>query len=133
MTWLLAPLLAALTLAPGLRAAPDPWPGSPALIRLYLLPAGRAEAERLGRDLALSAAEVAELRRLAETEAAYGQAGREVLGRAEAARLNVELSAMRAEKDRRVRALLGDRYPAFRDWLRVWWAEQVGAARGRLR
>ena len=66
-------------------------------------------------------------------EAAYGQAGREVLGRAEAARLNAELAAMRAAKDRRVRAVLEHKYPAFREWLRNWWAGQVDAARGQVR
>ncbi|MBB5232632.1 hypothetical protein [Deinococcus budaensis] len=129
--------LAALTPAGG-RAAPapwpgDPWPGSPALIRLYLLPAGRADGERLARDLALRPEQVAELRELARTEAAAGQAGRQVIGRAEAARFNAELAALRAEKDRRVRAALGEQYPAFRAWLSGWWAEQVSAARQRVR
>lgn len=127
--------LAALTPgAAGSRCpAPDPWPGSPVLIRLYLLPAGRADAGRLARDLALGPEQVAELRGLAEAEARYGQAGRQVIGRAQAARLNAELAALRAEKDRRVRAALGEHYPAFREWLRHWWAEQVVAAQARQR
>lgn len=116
-----------------LHGSPDPWPDSPALIRLYRLPAGRADGERLARDLALRPEQVAELRRLAGIEAAYGQAGRRVIGRAEAARLNAELAALRAEKDRRVRAALGEEYPAFRAWLRHWWAGQVGAAQARQR
>lgn len=127
-------LLALTTVASAVtRPAPDPWPGSPALIRLYLLPAGRADGERLARDLALRPDQVAELRGLAGIEAAYGQAGRRVIGRAEAARLNAELAAMRAAKDRRVRAALDEKYPAFREWLRNWWAEQVSAARQQVR
>ncbi|GAA5511902.1 hypothetical protein Dcar01_00616 [Deinococcus carri] len=126
-------LLLSLTLtvlSQGAQAtAADPWPNSPALVRLFVLPSGRADAERLTRTLALTPAQIAELRRLARSEAAYGEAGRHVIGRQEAARLNARIAAMRVEKDRKVRALLGTKYPAFRDWLRGWWAGRVRAAR----
>ncbi|GAA5532001.1 hypothetical protein [Deinococcus aluminii] len=123
--------LGLMTLPLGAHAAtsPDPWPGSPVLVRLFSLPAGRADGERLSRTLALTPAQIAELRRLARVEAAYGQAGRQVIGRQEAARLNARIAVMRVEKDRKVRALLGAKYPAFRQWVRVWWAGQVRAAR----
>ena len=110
-------------------AVPDPWPNSPALLRLYGLPTSYRDGERLAQALDLSPAEVAELRRLARSEASDGEAGRHVLGRQEAARLNARIATTRAEKDRKVRALLGSRYPAFRSWLRTWWAGEVKAAR----
>ncbi|SMB90788.1 hypothetical protein [Deinococcus hopiensis] len=115
--------------APPARVVADPWPRSPVLLRLYALPASARDRERLTRALNLAPAEVAELRRLARSEAADSEAGRHVLGRQEATQLNVRIAAHRAEKDRKVRALLGGRYPAFRAWVRLWWASQVKAAR----
>lgn len=110
-------------------APADPWPGSEALTRLLVLPAGRADGERMVRELRLSAAQVRELRRLAASEHAYGLAAWHVVGRDNAAALNVRLAVMRAEKDRKVRASLGGTYPAFRAWLRGWWATQVEGSR----
>ncbi|EYB66885.1 hypothetical protein DEIPH_ctg064orf0054 [Deinococcus phoenicis] len=126
---LLALALTALPL--GAHAAPttaDPWPASPVLVRLFILPSGRADGAALTRALALTPFQVAGLRRLAQREAAYGEAGRHVIGRQEAASLNARIAAMRVEKDRKVRVLLGAKYPAFRHWVGVWWARQVKAA-----
>lgn len=113
------------------RVPSDPWPDSPVLLRLLTLPSARRDGERLFRALALSPAEAAELRRLAQSEASFAQAARQVIGRREAAQLNKRIAAMRVEKDRKVRALLGSRYPAFREWVREWWAGQVRAAGSR--
>ncbi|WP_034384811.1 hypothetical protein [Deinococcus sp. YIM 77859] len=125
-------VLALLLLPPGVQAASlsaDPWPQSPVLVRLFVLPSGREASRRLSRDLALTPAQVAALRRLAQSEAASAQAGREVIGRQEAARLNARIAALRTEKDRKVRVLLGSKYPAFREWVRTWWAARVKGAR----
>lgn len=107
----------------------DPWPASEVLTRLLVLPAGRADGERMVRELRLSPAQVRELRRLAASEHQYGQAAWRVVGRDNAAALNARLAGMRAEKDRKVRASLGGTYPAFRAWLRTWWATQVEGSR----
>lgn len=115
------------------RAAPprpaDPWPASEVLTRLLVLPAGRADGARMIRELRLNPAQVRELRRLAASEHQYGQAAWRVVGRDNAAALNLRLAGMRAEKDRKVRASLGGTYPAFRAWLRGWWATQVAGSR----
>ncbi|MFC4639599.1 hypothetical protein [Deinococcus hohokamensis] len=127
------PLLPALLLTfpsvPATAAAADPWPAAPVLTRLLTLPAGHADGQRLVRDLKLTSVQVAELRRLAGSEAAYGRAGRQVIGRDEAARLNRNLHRMTLEKDRKVRLVLAAQYPAFRAWVRTWWQTQVGRAR----
>jgi len=128
---LLLSALALPALGGAVRVPSDPWPNSPVLLRLLTLPSARRDSERLFRTLALTPAEAAELRRLAQSEAAYAQAARRVIGRQEAAQLNRRIAVMRVEKDRKVRALLGRRYPAFRKWLRVWWAGQVRGARSR--
>ena len=107
----------------------DPWPASEVLTRLFVLPAGRADGARMVRELRLSPAQVRELRRLAASEHQYGQAAWRVVGRDNAAALNLRLAGMRAEKDRKVRASLGGTYPAFRAWLRGWWATQVADSR----
>ncbi|KQR28033.1 hypothetical protein [Deinococcus sp. Leaf326] len=114
---------------PALSRPADPWPASEVLTRLLVLPAGRADGERLVRELRLSPAQVRELRRLAASEHQYGQAAWRVVGRDNAAALNTRLAGMRAEKDRKVRAALGGTYPAFRAWLRTWWATQVEDSR----
>lgn len=125
--------LSAQARAPQNRAAPprpaDPWPASEVLTRLLVLPAGRADGARMVRELRLSHAQVRELRRLAASEHQYGQAAWRVVGRDNAAALNLRLAGMRAEKDRKVRASLGGTYPAFRAWLRGWWATQVAGSR----
>lgn len=147
---LLLTLLGASTLGSGLAATPahtvstsvrtaqtraatsrpaDPWPASEVLTRLFVLPAGRADGARMVRELRLSPAQVRELRRLAASEHQYGQAAWRVVGRDNAAALNLRLAGMRAEKDRKVRASLGGTYPAFRAWLRGWWATQVADSR----
>lgn len=119
--------------APQSHAAPprpaDPWPASEVLTRLFVLPAGRADGARMVRELRLSPAQVRELHRLAASEHQYGQAAWRVVGRDNAAALNLRLAGMRAEKDRKVRASLGGTYPAFRAWLRTWWAAQVEDSR----
>lgn len=142
-------LLGAWTLGTGLAATPaqahlaqmsrqtrpaptrpaDPWPASEVLTRLLVLPAGHADGERMVRELRLNPAQVRELRRLAASEHQYGQAAWRVVGRDNAAALNRRLATMRAEKDRKVRASLGSTYPAFRAWLRTWWATQVEGSR----
>lgn len=106
--------------------ASDPWPASEVLTRLFVLRPG--DGVRLGRDLGLNAAQLAELRRLSRSERAYAAAARQVLGRGEATALNEKLVAMRLEKDRKVRLALGTQYPAFREWVRGWWASQVRGA-----
>lgn len=122
-------LLALLILsAPSALAASDPWPTAPVLTRLLVLPSGKADGQRLTSGLGLSGAQVRELRRLAASEGAAGEAGRHVIGRQEAAHLNAKISAMNAEKDRKVRVLLGGKYPAFRSWVRNWWAGEVQKA-----
>ncbi|MFB9992582.1 hypothetical protein ACFFLM_11450 [Deinococcus oregonensis] len=107
----------------------DPWPSSAVLTRLFALPAGRADGQRLIRELHLTAAQSTELRRLARSEAAYAQAGRQLFGRDEAAALNAKLSRMSAEKDRKVRLSLAGKYGSFRGWVRTWWRAEVTAAR----
>jgi len=125
------PLLLLLALLPvHAQAASDPWPGSPVLTRLFVLPSGRADRDRLIRTLDLTVAQVRELERLAGSERAYAQAAR-TLDRAGAQTLNVKLAAMNAEKDRKVRRLLGAEYTLFRAWVRAWWQAQVRRAAGR--
>lgn len=125
------PLLLLLALLPvHAQAASDPWPGSPVLTRLFVLPSGRADRDRLIRTLDLTVAQVRELERLAGSERAYAQAAR-TLDRADAQALNVKLAAMNAEKDRKVRRLLGAEYTLFRAWVRAWWQAQVRRAAGR--
>ncbi|GGN33569.1 hypothetical protein [Deinococcus daejeonensis] len=125
------PLLLLLALPPvHAQAASDPWPGSPVLTRLFVLPSGRADRDRLIRTLDLTVAQVRELERLAGSERAYAQAAR-TLDRAGAQTLNVKLAAMNAEKDRKVRRLLGAEYTLFRAWVRAWWQAQVRRAAGR--
>ena len=109
--------------------AQDPWPGSEVLTRLFVLQP--TDGARLVRELGLTPAQAAELRRMAGSERSYGQAGRQVLGRAEAQHLNGKLAEMRTEKDRKTRLALGGRYPAFRDWVRGWWAGEVRRSGGR--
>lgn len=116
-----------LTQSPAL-AASDPWPAAPVLTRLLVLPSGKADGQRLVSGLGLTEAQVRELRRLAASEGAAGEAGRRVIGRQEAARLNAKITAMNAEKDRKVRVLLGGKYPAFRSWVRTWWGGEVQKA-----
>ena len=110
-------------------AARDPWPTAAVLTRLLTLPAGKADGLRMVKDLRLNPLQVSELRRLAVSESVYGRAGRQVIGREEAARLNRNLLLMNQEKDRKARLALADRYPAFRTWIRSWWQAQVGQAR----
>lgn len=109
--------------------ASDPWPNSEVLTRLFVL--RPSDGARLAREVGLSPAQVSELRRLAGSERSYGRAAGQVLGRAEAQVLNAKLAQMRAEKDRKVQASLGRRYPAFRAWVRGWWAAQVQRAQPR--
>ena len=117
-------VLFALLLAPAAATSvQDPWPNSEVLTRLFMV--RPADGARLVRELGLTPAQAAELRRMAGSERSYGQAGRQVLGRAEAQHLNVKLAGMRTEKDRKTRLALGARYPAFRDWVRGWWAGEV--------
>lgn len=124
------PLLLFLALLPvHAQAASDPWPGSPVLTRLFVLPSGRADRDRLIRTLDLTVAQVRELERLAGSERAYAQAAR-TLDRPGARALNVKLTAMNAEKDRKVRRLLGTDYTLFRGWVRAWWQAQVRRAAG---
>lgn len=107
----------------------DPWPSSAVLTRLFTLPSGRAAGERLISELRLTPAQTAELRRLARSEAAYAQAGRQVFGRGEATALNARIARFSAEKDRKVRLSLAGKYGSFRVWVRTWWRGEVGAAR----
>ncbi|UQN05825.1 hypothetical protein [Deinococcus sp. QL22] len=107
----------------------DPWPSSAVLTRLFVLPSGRADSERLSRELRLTPAQTAELRRLARGEAAAAQAGRQVFGRDEATALNAKIARLSAEKDRKVRLSLAGKYSSFRGWVRTWWRAEVSAAR----
>ncbi len=107
----------------------DPWPGVPVLTRLFVLPSSRADSQRLIRALDLTVAQVRELQRLAGSERAYAQAARD-LNTPAARALNVKLAAMNAEKDRKVRRLLGRDYDRFRSWVRTWWQSQVRQAQG---
>ncbi|AWT36066.1 hypothetical protein GCM10008956_01940 [Deinococcus arenae] len=109
------------------QTAADPWPRAPVLTRLFVLASGRQDSERLIRTLDLTVAQVRELQRLAGSERAYAQAARP-LGTAAARALNVKLAAMNAEKDRKVRRLLGRDYDRFRVWVRAWWEAQVRQA-----
>lgn len=121
-------VLFALLLAPAAATSvQDPWPTSEVLTRLFVV--RPADGARLVRELGLTPAQAAELRRMAGSERRYGQAGRQVLGRAEAQHLNVKLAEMRTEKDRKTRLALAARYPAFRDWVRGWWAGEVSRSR----
>lgn len=104
----------------------DPWPNSEVLTRLFVL--RPSDGARLAREVGLSPAQVGELRRLAASERTYSHAAGQVLGRAEAQTLNAKLAQMRAEKDRKVQVSLGSCYPAFRAWVRGWWASQVKRA-----
>ena len=130
LTFRAAALLLALTLTPAsATAAQDPWPTSEVLTRLFVV--RPADGARLVRELGLSSAQAAELRRMAGSERSYGQAGRQVFGRPEAQKLNGKLAEMRVEKDRKTRLALGSQYPAFRTWVRGWWAGEVSRSAGR--
>ncbi|ANE43422.1 hypothetical protein [Deinococcus puniceus] len=107
----------------------DPWPSSAVLTRLFALPSGRADGQRLISELRLTPAQIAELRRLARSEAQAAQAGRRVFGRDEATALNAKIARLSAEKDRKVRQSLGSKYSGFRVWVRGWWKGEVSAAR----
>ncbi|WP_339095763.1 hypothetical protein WDJ50_00145 [Deinococcus sp. VB142] len=120
-----------LSLSGTVLAAQDPWPQSEVLTRLFVL--RPSDGEKLARDLKLSPAQVAELRRMAGSERSYGRAAAQVLGRDEAAHLNGKLATMRAEKDRKTRLTLGGSYPAFREWVRVWWNGEVSGSQSRSR
>ncbi|GGR49321.1 hypothetical protein GCM10008959_08200 [Deinococcus seoulensis] len=102
---------------------PDPWPDALVLTRLFRLPAGQADAQRLIAALDLTVAQVRELQRLAGSETLYVQ------GAATPA-TQAKLAAMRAEKDRKVRLLLGAEYGLFRQLIRDWWREQLRRAGG---
>lgn len=101
----------------------DPWPEAPVLTRLFRLPAGRADAQRLVAALDLTVAQVRELQRLAGSETLYVQGGATPATQA-------KLAAMRAEKDRKVRLLLGADYALFRQLVRDWWRDQLRRAGG---
>lgn len=124
-------VVAALSLSGSVLAAADPWPQSEVLTRLFVL--RPSDGEKLARDLRLTPAQVAELRRMAGSERSYGRAAAQVLGREEAAHLNTKLAAMRAEKDRKARLALGGSYPAFREWVRAWWNAEVSGSQSRSR
>ncbi|GAA0499264.1 hypothetical protein [Deinococcus depolymerans] len=107
------------------RAAPgpaDPWPAAPVLTRLFRLPEGRADAQALIAALDLTVAQVRELQRLADSETLSAARPAAVAARA-------KLAATQAEKDRKVRLLLGADYVRFREWVQAWWREQVRRAR----
>lgn len=113
-----------------LAAAPaDPWPSAPVLTRLFLLPEGRNSQARLIKDLRLTPSQVSTLRHLADSESALAQQAQNVLGRENAAALNNKINLFNAEKDRKVREALEGSYPKFRQWIKVWWAEEVKKAR----
>lgn len=107
----------------------DPWPRSAVLTRLFVLPSGRSSGERLVRQLRLTPPQMAELRRLARSEAELARAGRQVFGRDEATVLNARIARFSAEKDRKVRLSLAGKYSSFRGWIRTWWAQEVSGAR----
>jgi len=107
----------------------DPWPGSPVLTRLFALPSSKSDVRQLAADLDLSAGQVQDLRQLTAGEARSAKLGEAVQSRLQARQLNTEISAMRIEKDRKARLILGDKYAAFRQWIREWWARQVGYSR----
>jgi len=125
--------LGGLLLASGAIAAAatrsDPWPGSPVLTRLFALPSSKSDVRQLAADLDLSAGQVQDLRQLTAGEARSAKLGEAVQSRLQARQLNTEISAMRIEKDRKARLILGDKYAAFRQWIREWWARQVGYSR----
>jgi hypothetical protein len=107
----------------------DPWPSSAVLTRLFVLPSGRTDGERLVRQLHLTPAQTAELRRLARSEAVLAEAGRQVFGRDEATALNARIAHLSAEKDRKVRLSLAGKYSGFRGWVRTWWTQKVSESR----
>lgn len=107
----------------------DPWPSSAVLTRLFALPSGRADGQRLIRELRLTPAQTAELLRLARSEAQAAKAGRQLFGRDEATALNAKIARLSAEKDRKVRLSLGGKYGGFRVWVRTWWSGEVSGAR----
>ena len=125
--------LGGLLLASGAMAAAatrsDPWPGSPVLTRLFALPSSKSDVKQLAFDLDLSAGQVQDLRQLTAGEARSAKLGEAVQSRLQAQQLNSEISAMKIEKDRKARLILGDKYAAFRQWIREWWARQVGHSR----
>ncbi len=120
---------APITAAPITAAPTDPWPGSPVLTRLFGLPSSRAEVLRLSTELHLSAFQMQSLRRLRAGEAQVARLGEAAQSRAQAQAVNVQVAALRGEKDRKARVILGRKYPAFRQWLRGWWAAQVAKSR----
>ena len=122
-------LLLALNTGGTLAAPSDPWPGSPVLTRLFGLPSSRADVLRLGSELNLSAFQMQSLRRLRAGEAQVARLGQAAQSRAQAQAVNVQVAALRGEKDRKAKLILGRQYPAFRQWLRVWWAAQVARSR----
>lgn len=125
--------LGGLLLASGALAAAavrtDPWPGSPVLTRLFALPSSKADVEQLADDLDLSAGQMQDLRQLTAGEVRSAKLGEEVQSRLQAQQLNTEISAMRVEKDRKARLILGGKYAAFRQWIREWWSRQVVRSR----
>lgn len=132
LRWVVWAGLGGLLLASGALAAAvrsDPWPGSPVLTRLFALPSSKGDVKQLAADLDLSAGQMQELSQLTAGEARSARLGEAVQSRLEAQQLNTEISAMRTEKDRKARLILGDKYAAFRQWIREWWAQQVGRSR----
>lgn len=126
--WLLGGLLLAGT-ALAAAGRTDPWPGSPVLTRLFALPSSKSDVKQLAADLDLSAEQVQGLRQLTEGEARSARLGEAVQSRTQAQQLNTEISVMSTEKDRKARVILGNKYAAFRTWIREWWARQVGQSR----
>lgn len=109
---------AAGVLPAGRTTVPDPWPAAPVLTRLFRLPASRADTQTLISTLDLTVAQVWELRRLAGSETLSVSAPNSAKSRA-------KIAATNAEKDRKVRLLLGADYARFREWVRAWWREQL--------
>lgn len=107
----------------------DPWPSSPVLTRLFALPSSKSDVKQLAADLDLSAEQLQGLRQLTAGEARSAKLGEAAQSRLEAQQLGPQISAMRAEKDRKARVILGDKYAAFRVWIREWWARQVTQSR----
>jgi hypothetical protein len=124
--WLGTAVLASAT---AFAAPADPWPGSPVLTRLFGLPSSRADVARLSSELKLSAFQLQSLRQLSAGETRLARLGEAAQSRQQAQAVNIQLAALRTEKDRKARIILGSRYPAFRGWLRVWWQLQVTKSR----
>lgn len=131
--WVVWTALGGLLLASGALAAAaartDPWPSSPVLTRLFALPSSKSDVKQLAADLGLSSGQVQDLRQLTAGEARSAKLGEAVQSRLQAQQLNTEISAMRTEKDRKARLILGSKYAAFRQWIREWWSRQVTQSR----